>query len=349
MQGPMNRTITSPSSRATLWPSENMVMVSETAMSDGLNWVIGAAEATPPLCVAEMIMFSTSIHNEWLAGMGMGLLGARCTLQPVVSQFNSTIRNGILTEQRTATRPMPVHWVTRPGGPGQYALHVPCLPDAQQAYRRERGYHINTTGDQWISFNSSDRLAQPDKIDAYCLYEFSQAPFSGLVDIFEEFFSGSLSYGAQEGANTNLEILYNRSSNSIESLAKKFEDVAKALSATIRSAREPFSYGDPALGTVEVWETCVLIQWAYFSVPVGLGVFSVVFFVWMLMHSSYGEVPAPWKSTPTSLLYHGFTPKSRSELSAGQTLSEMDIESKEAHVQLRFLDGNTSWKLVKTA
>ena len=351
MQTPVNRTITSTTSRATLLTSDHMVMVSETAMSDGLNWVNGAAEATPPLCVADMIMFSTSIHNGRLFGMGSstGVLGARCTLQPVVSQFNSTIRNGTLNERRTATSPIPIRWVKKPDGPGQYALHVPCLSDAQQVYWRERGYRIDTTGDQWISFNSSDCLAQPDKIDAHCLYEFSQAQFSGLVDIFERFFSGSLSSGAQEGTNTNLEILYNHSGNSIDSLAKNFEDVAKALSATIRSAREPYSYGDPALGTAEVWETCVLIQWAYFSVPVALGMFSIVFFIWMLTHSSHGEVPAPWKSTPTSLLYHGFTPSSRGKLGAGATLSEMEAESEKTHVQLRFLGGNTSWKLIKTA
>ena len=217
---------------------------------------------------------------------------------------------------------------TDPSSPSQ--VYIPylgiidtlCLNDYEREKILDEGYHIEQD-ERWLAYNlSSDLPSQEISSNSSfpasmlfngCIYIIDNLFVASLWESYlEEFFNSSVQgvagfNGEIERLNgsQNLAAIYNYGNVSFDRVDSTFRNISDSITSFFR--QNSFSkFSDPAIGTAMHDQTCLSVRWAWLAFPSTLVLFTLVFFVALLIETGPIERRAPiWKSSALALIFHG--------------------------------------------
>ncbi|KAK4505999.1 hypothetical protein PRZ48_003964 [Zasmidium cellare] len=263
---------------------------------------------------------------------------------------------------------------------GQYmsTLNASCLTGDERDSLKGKGYTINSTTD-WIPYNisfspisdhpqavmnndSNVRDFETKIKQRGCLFSTEIAFATSLtIDYLNSTWAGTLmgtwnmaSYGIGLFQGPEMQqALYNFGQFSFERTRSMFTNVSESLTNHMRTTPgfqgpDMFNQGLPATGSVYQDKTCLHVEWAWLTMPYALVLFTLVFFVGvMVSQRNLSHDVRTWKSSPLPLIFHG----PRRDLGAGekgwrdtQDMNAMEEAAKRMNVRLVY-DGSGGMSL----
>lgn len=240
-----------------------------------------------------------------------------CELYPCVKEYNSSIKNAVLTEELITTTRIP--W----SGPGKGTFSL----DAKRTLRN--GVWEDCTVDPSTNYLPED-----------CLW--SIAIVNDLAANLAEALGGQymmLAVNALAGS-TVARKLWNNGSTTIDSLNAYFGDLADVLTATIRNTgnknmSSPDSeYPVPIRGMAQVEETCIDVRWKWLSFLTMISGFTLLFWLSFWGYYSAASRNPIWKSSSLALLFCSLDDQIKDSINGYPTRDAMFEVSKRTVVQL---------------
>ena len=125
-----------------------------------------------------------------------------------------------------------------------------------------------------------------------------------------------------------------------------FENLARAMTAHIRQFKRdenvekdwpPQDYGltnEPVNGTASEVEAYIAIRWAWLAFPASMLVFTVLYFILVVVQTATSGVPV-WKFSPLAMLYHRLEGSAVDQVQGITEVAEMEKHAKRTKVRLQ--------------
>ena len=304
--------------------------------------IIDMDHFVPASVAMETIMRSVMSDTISIGEQDYGSLHAlRCNLFPCLKAFKSEVRVGNLSETLVSTQALP----TTDNYPeiDPITLQISCLSEIDKARLKQLGYQFNNTTD-WLVFNSSGFRNHQISLPESCMYSYSDEALNSLSLFFRSFFSGSvLEHDVGALGPSILQNLYSDGDSAFATIKTKMANLAESMTAQMRMG-DGSANNKPAQGLVYSTETCISIQWGWFTLPIFLGLLTIIFFVLTMYETGNRAKRHNWKSSPLPLLFHGLEPGFRERFGLADQLQEMEEYAKSADVRLTYTE--KGWRLV---
>ncbi|ERF76357.1 hypothetical protein EPUS_07064 [Endocarpon pusillum Z07020] len=261
-----------------------------------------------------------TFHLKVLKASGRGKskpVAFDCELYPCVKEYNSSIKNAVLTEELITTTRIP--WSGT--APGDFEL-------AAKRTLRD-GVWEDCAVDPSTNFLPED-----------CLWSISIV--DDLVANLAEPLGGQYMTWAVSAlaGSTVARKLWNNDSTSIDSLNAYFGDLADVLTATIRNTgnknmSSPGSeYPVPIRGMAQVLETCIDVRWKWLSFLTMISGFTLLFWLSFWCYYRAASRYPMWKSSSLALLFCSLDDQIKDLVKGYPTRDAMFEASKRTAVRL---------------
>jgi hypothetical protein len=272
---------------------------------------------------------------------GSCLRAVECGLYPCVRGYNGKVKSGNFTERLVSIEPMPLASSSFMVNDIYcfYTLRLGCVSQEGMTALKAQGYTV-ASGQEWLKYNCSSRVANARTIPDQCIYEFSYDPARALAVNFQGgFFNGSVEntnvgFVDQVTGPAQLQVLFDDGNNTLKSINATMARVSDFLTTYVRENGD-VSNSATAPGTVFQNETFIRVQWAWFTLPAALAIFTLVLLAYTLVETARHGRHTNWKSSPLALLFHGLDTETQDRYSHLDDLDEMGEKAKGAIVQLR--------------
>ena len=246
---------------------------------------------------------------------------------------NRTLRNGVWHDCRSTPQRTDTNTIA-------YPFHTDPSPDYGSTFSGQDNSNNN---------NGSFQFYPPD-----CLWSYGfNAAYALEAALRRQFFNvrnittvHNDFYAPQTIDPAWLVKLYQDGAVNIDTVNQYMAGLAEALTGNIRQRGESRPTG-PAAGATYGTMTCIRAQWAWLSLPAAMLVLELVLLAVTMMQTPAGIA---WKSSATTLLFHGFDDDMSRKLLQGRADTVEDVKDAVAHTRARIKDsGDDGWRFVKVA
>lgn len=306
------------------WPSHFLNKVSFLMSSrDGTAWTqsISAFECE---FYPSVDTYSANITNGVL--LEQVLDSQRMEVWPValgthsLLLINRTIRGGEWHECTSGSEPSDEHNFPIIGWPSYKGLNIGTSFPLDQL--------INRSGDAW---NQTEWWPQD------CVYWIPYAPTVGLSGSIHSLVGNESLYFdrvIERAKGTPWSVnLWNEGNATLETVQAAMDGLARSITARWRQGDGISDNVGPVTGMVWENQTCVLVNWAWISLPAALLLLTIVFLILTVLRTN-SKGARVWKSSMLAVLFNGLDLKTRQDAGAAVSLEEMRAAADTAKVRL---------------
>ncbi|KAH7395883.1 hypothetical protein BKA64DRAFT_577223 [Cadophora sp. MPI-SDFR-AT-0126] len=305
-----------------------------------------------------------------------GYGAAQCSLSMCIKTYNASIQNGNLTESEVGSE-FPDWYAADPktGDSSFYlsTIDMSCVNNTDKKILEDAGYAWNDTT-KWLGYHTIypvgadaaqltamgfGNVSESDvsSINASCVYQTMSGSISSIGFYLQSHFEGSAGTAPEydSGSNDLSAALFNSGNVSTTTLDSNFRNVSIAMTNFIRQngglISADASGQEGVVGEVLLSETCVRVRWEWFTFPVALFLFTMLFFAATVVKTSSKYALASgshdFKSFALPLVFSGLEANG-SGRGAMEERFGMDEMKKEARrMQVRLSKTDEGWKFVK--
>ena len=234
---------------------------------------------------------------------------ASCAIFPCVKTYRAEIQNFVLNETELSTESFQNHesgytmWTKKILRHGKWFT---CSNSTQPSSENNVPQFINSTVSN-ITGMETDVYAYTQQ---GCVWNFALETKFALgnyiaSNVWYGGLDGSINLNSPAAAHGNpwLEVMFNSGTATLRTLQAYINGLANTLTAVVRK------YGDASEATVVAGttyraETCIVVQWAWLSLPATLLLLAIIFLTVTIWRMETRQVVL-WKSSPLALLFHG--------------------------------------------
>lgn len=273
-----------------------------------------------------------------------GFGAANCELYPCVRTYETSVIDGIVTEQlldRVSLESAGFSFMNA------YLLNTTCLTKAETGFLEKSGYSLESN-QKWIFYNLTSFVLEQTPARATndtvlmdfekavqqrgCVYVVNAIFPNSLPVYLTSSWNGALTGAKNYGAGMNsfdgpeiLHALYNYGDFSFERTESLFENVTESLTSYMRNnpgvsisanapsapalaprQQDPMNFTAPAKGTVYYNRTCLVVRWPWLTLSAVLVVMTLLFFALVLAEQQrVTHKVRSWMSSPLPLLAFG--------------------------------------------
>lgn len=327
----------------------NRSVVMQSGYKDAQGW--------PSSFLSKVSFLMKDRQKRWAKDWRLSLRAFECEFYPVVNTYSANITNGMLREQVLNSQRMdvwPVHLDTHAlllvnrtirrgewhdcssrsepsdennlpiiGWPSYKGLRIGTSLPWEQL--------LNRSGNDW---NRTQWWPQD------CVYAISYAPTAGLSSTLNKLLGNSSLYfdevterakGYPWSDNPWSVNIWNGGNATLETVQAAMDGLARSVTARWRQGDGTSDNIGPARGIVWENQTCIRVNWAWISFPVGL-LLSTIIFLFLTIWRTKSKGTQVWKGSILAVLFNG--------LDLGQdagpavSLEEMRVAAEGANVRL---------------
>ena len=281
--------------------------------------------------------------GNWLCN---GFGAARCYLYPCVQTYTAEVEVGKLNETRTTDQvgrdsykagdpwPSPISNAGPSGFPNAGLFDTRCGSAEALELLRKAGYST-VEGNRWLALRDATP-AITHLLGSDCGYWVEKTFIDGIWQTYlNDFFRGSVTGTPRtydvvqylEGSEV-LKTMYNYGNISFDRVDSIFRNVSDSMTRYIRGA----GFNPAVEGVALRDQTCLSVRWGWIAFPTALMLFTLIFFIGVLIQNRPGTHKVPlWKSSPLPLLLNN---EDHRVSKAGQASTLEDFERRARKIQI---------------
>lgn len=237
------------------------------------------------------------------------MIGAQCSLYSCIKQYTGEIRGGELSETVISTTALQPNGSEIQVDPYS-GITMPCIIDKTL-------YDSSNISVALAKYNKTTVIfgGVATEVPLACVFQLHIVWMDSLAQSVQETLSGSC--GSFCPANKWwLSRFWQNGTATLESIERRFEDIATSLTNRLRSIGLSGESLDPVegpvqrafvLGTTQSTTICIQFEWEWVLLPAGVALVTSALLAAAIFntHRHGGREPA-WKSSSLPLLFHGF-------------------------------------------
>ena len=305
-----------------------------------------------------------------------GYGAAQCSLEMCIKTHNASIQNGKLNETEVASEFPDWNSTDPKTGISSFYLStidMSCVNNNEKKMLEDAGYTWNDTT-KWLGYSTIypvgadaaqltemgfQNVSESDipSINATCVYQTMSGSMNSIGFYLASHFDGYAGTAPEYDAGSDdiSAALFHSGNVSTTTLDSNFRNVSVAMTNFIRQngglIASKASAQEGVVGDVLLSETCVHVRWEWFTFPVALFLFTMLFFAATVVKTSSKYALASgshdFKSFALPLVFSGLDANDRTR-GASEERFGMDEMKKEARrMQVRLSKTDEGWRFVK--
>ncbi|KAK0101354.1 hypothetical protein ONS95_006529 [Cadophora gregata] len=305
-----------------------------------------------------------------------GYGAAQCSLEMCIKTYNATVQNGNLTEREIGSE-IP-DWNNTDPKTGDSSFYIStidmsCLNNNEKKMLKDAGYSWNDTT-KWLGYHTiypvgADAAQLTDtgfknvsesdvsSLNASCVYQTISSSITSIAFYLASHFDGYAGTAPQydSGSNDITVALFQSGNVSTTTLDSNFRNVSIAMTNFIRQngglVSSNASAQEAVIGRVLLSETCVHVRWEWFTFPVALFLFTMLFFAATVVKTSSKYALASgshdFKSFALPLVFTWLEAEDGTRVVTEQRFGMEEMKAEARRMQVRLSKTQEGWRFVK--